>query len=577
MRRRRQRRVVVASFFALVAIGFWTPAWMDPSATGFGDWQFFHNQWEAGRVAVTRWGEWPLWNPFNCAGMTLWGNPQNQTLSPFFWLSPFLGSTIAIKIHLIGHAFVGMVGMYAFARSEVRLAGVPSALAAVAWGCSGTFAWDGGGGHSTFLGFWLLPLLLLSFRRAAEDPRWASITAGIFAMMLIDGATYVPAYAVLVLAFDGIVRFSRWRSRRGLVRSALIAGPLALMLGAVRAYPSLLTMQRNPRRDLSRVPDSVNLSELLEMLTTREHEWRWEGHEFVWGEYTAFIGFTVVALGVVGLLLSLGRGRAWLSFGAILFGAYTLGNAGDYAPWTLTQLLPVYDNLRVPARFAVVFLFYFTLCAGVALDAIQKRLSRWKFWRVAVPVLILLGAGTDLFIVNIDSSPNWRGDAIYADSPYGKFFVERGVHHSRSYASLPQRNRGTRYCREAVYVRVPRGMWIGNVPQVRLAGSQGTVHDWDRTANTVWADVEVSEPTVMTINQRWDWDWVSDVGTVAEEAGMLAVHVPAGRHRVVARYAPREIPWLVALMAIGLALAFLNWRLGTAARWASLRRKILRR
>ncbi|MBW2464787.1 MAG: hypothetical protein JRH11_24270, partial [Deltaproteobacteria bacterium] len=183
MRRRPIRRAVIAVFFALVAVGFWTPAWMEPSATGFGDWQFFHNQWEAGRVAVVRWGEWPLWNPFNCGGVTIWGNPQNQTLSPFFWLSPLIGSTVAIKAHLIAHAFIGMVGMYALSRREARLSVVPSAFAAVIWGCSGTFAWDGGGGHSTFLGFWLLPLLIYSFRRAADDPRWSSVVGIIFAAM----------------------------------------------------------------------------------------------------------------------------------------------------------------------------------------------------------------------------------------------------------------------------------------------------------------------------------------------------------------------------------------------------------
>ncbi|RLB51943.1 MAG: hypothetical protein DRJ42_15945 [Deltaproteobacteria bacterium] len=549
---------------------------MDPSVTGYGDWQFFHNQWEAGRVAVTRWGEFPLWNAFNCGGITIWGNPQNQTLSPFFWLSPLLGSTLAIKIHLVAHAFIGMLGMYAFGRREARLSAVPSALAAVAWGCSGTFAWDGGGGHSTFLGFWLLPLLLYSFRRAAEDPRWASVVAGVFAAMLIDGATYVPAYAVLVLAFDGLVRLGAFRSRRGLVRSALIAGPLALMLGAIRAYPSLLTVRRNPREDLSRVPDSVDLAELFEMLTAREHEWRW-GHEFVWPEYGAFVGYTVVALGVVGLVLSLRRGRAWLSLGAIVFGAYTLGNSGDYAPWTLTQFLPIYDNLRVPSRFAVVFLLYFCLAAGVTLEAIQKLLSRWRFWKVAVPVLILVGAGTDIFIVNIDTSALWGGDAIYADDPFGKYFVEGAAHHSRSYASLPQRNHGTRYCREAVFIRVPRGIWEGNEPQVRLAGDGAILRDWDRTANSVWAEVEVSEPTVMTINQRWDWDWVSSVGTVIDEGGLLAVRLPAGRHRVEVRYAPREIPWLVTLMVLGMVLALLNWRFGTDARWSALGRRILRR
>ena len=60
------------------ACALWSPAFFQLQATGFGDWQFFHHMWEAGYVALTRYGEWPLWDPYHCGGITIFGNPQSH-------------------------------------------------------------------------------------------------------------------------------------------------------------------------------------------------------------------------------------------------------------------------------------------------------------------------------------------------------------------------------------------------------------------------------------------------------------------------------------------------------------------
>ena len=65
----------------------WEPAFRAPAATGIADWPCFLHMWEAGRVAVTRFGEWPLWDPFHCGGVTLFRIPQSRVYGPLFPLA----------------------------------------------------------------------------------------------------------------------------------------------------------------------------------------------------------------------------------------------------------------------------------------------------------------------------------------------------------------------------------------------------------------------------------------------------------------------------------------------------------
>ena len=44
----------------LASLAYWAPALLAPGATGLGDWQMVHHNWEVGWVALTRHGEWPL-------------------------------------------------------------------------------------------------------------------------------------------------------------------------------------------------------------------------------------------------------------------------------------------------------------------------------------------------------------------------------------------------------------------------------------------------------------------------------------------------------------------------------------
>ena len=83
MTRGARRRAFGLGALSTIAMAiYWAAAFEHAHATGYGDWQWFHHMWEAGRTAIVRWGEPPLFDPHHCGGVPLWGNPQAQVYSP---------------------------------------------------------------------------------------------------------------------------------------------------------------------------------------------------------------------------------------------------------------------------------------------------------------------------------------------------------------------------------------------------------------------------------------------------------------------------------------------------------------
>lgn len=575
MDRTRALRAVAVGVVALAAAaGYWSPALVHLDETGFGDWQQFQHQWEAAWVTVMRWGEMPLWNPFHCGGVTLYGDPQAQAYGPFFWLVFPLGTTLGLKAFLILHTAIGLAGMYVFARKQLGVGVAPAILAAVVWGMSGFFAWHGSGGHSAFLPFYFAPWLLLAWRKAAEDPRWSVAVAAIMALVLFEGGVYPFPYFALLLGFDALVRLGVPGERRGVVRAGVLAGVLALFLGAFRLLPILETLELYPRPTSGN--DSVSFSELVAMLTAREHAYRF-GHEYVWAEYGTYIGWVALIVSLAGALVAWRRGQRRLVAGALLFGGLTLGYASSWHPWAILHELPPFDSLRVPSRFAVLFTFYLGLLAAMALEAFRGWLGEWRLrrgldWaRRAAPWLLVAVVAADIVASNMPTIDRWRERPLPPEMLADRHYHLLPSSQYGRYASFPALGVGNRGCYTGMEYRAARGLWEGDVPQVRIEGAPGEVRDEGRTANTMWAEVTLEGEGRVVFNQTWAPGWQASRGRLEEDAaGRISVVVPAGQHRLELEYAPRRLATGSILSVIGLALSVLVLLLGRRERFERL-------
>lgn len=576
-RRRGTRSLALGAAF--LAFVFWAPAFHHLEASGFGDWQWFHHMWEAGRIAIERWHEVPLFDPHHCGGVPLWGNPQSQVFAPTYlmFVLPF-GTTIGHKLFVVFHAAVGIAGTYLYARRELRLAEIASVFAAVVFTTSGFFTWHGAGGHATFLAFYYGPFLMLAWRRSARDYRYAAVVALIMSLVVFEGGHYPFPYFIVWMTFDLAVRLLvKGHGRLRAIGNALLAGVLTGLVSAMRIVPILLAVLAHPHP----VPDSdsLTLDEILFILTRRDQsQWTYTGHQWVWPEYGAYVGYAALGLAAIGLVvLALETARlrpprprielAVLVLGAILFTAMAQGNAGPHHPWPLLQELPFYRSIHVPSRWRVMILWHVAILGAFTIDAIERStrgidLRRpWQRVAAALPIVLLVGVTADVWSVSWTVLDRWNGPAIGEAAPEPHFHLVAGGNYFGDYANYPSENVGTRECYDPIPWDVSTALWLGDAPFARVATlAEGQVLDSGRTSNTLWAEVDLQTPARVIFDQNYFADFVSDRGTVVDDMGRTAVDLPAGRQRVTLRYAPRDLPYVVATTMVGLLLALLVLR-----------------
>jgi len=550
------RRVVQSLIVGctLLAFGYWWPAFANLTATGFGDWQMVHHNWEVGRVAVERYHEWPVFDPYHCGGVSILGNPESQIFSPLFPLSFVVGTTIATKIFLVVHTAIALLGMLAYARRILGASWQASLLAAVVFAGSGFFAWHCAGGHATFASFAFLPLLHLWLREGEKRTAPVIAAGSLLAVAIAEGGTYPYPYMLISLGLASLVRLVESpaegiRSLRALATSTLISVGFA----AFRLVPIAATLTRVPRTIGS--VDRTPLAELAMMLTARDHEWHVPGHEFVWPEYATYVGIPVLVLVGIGIARAGSRRTRALVVAHVVLGfAVALliaGNASDMYPWPLMRRLPVFDSLRVPSRFLVVLTFHLGVLAAIGLDAIDpRRFARGRLALGILASLVVIGVATDIVIVTRPIVNRWDRPPI-DESLVAEERFYRNVPYDAVYASLPARNESTTAC----YVGgmnwpVSPSLRVGRVPFARSNDADAVLELVRETAASHRIRYRSTRPVRVVLNQNFDPAFRSTLGSVVEQDGLLAVDLPAGSRTFDVAYDARD-----GLVGLGVSLA----------------------
>lgn len=579
MRRALRASALVASS-TLVTLFLYEEVLHDVQATGWGDYQEYHHLWESAWIAMTRYGEWPLWNPFQCGGITQYGNPQTQVFHPLFYLSLLLRPTVALKVFLLVHATAGVAGAYLVARSVMRQSIPASALVAVGWAGSGYFAWHCGTGHANFIAFYLTPWIVYGWRRAMRDVRWGMLVGLVMSLAVLAGGVYAFPFFVFLVAHEAAWALRARTSRRRVIPVGALAVVVTVLVGGVRLIPILADLQHHPRDQIS--VDYMDPGMLLRALTVQDLTWPMPpipGHPWLWVEYSQYIGWPILALAIYGAVLAARRrGARWLLSGALLFGLLTMGNFAAWAPWTWIHRLPIYDSLKVPSRFGVLMLLHVALLAGLGVDGIARRVRelaprrpRAALYGAAIASAIaLLGIADVSRMHRAALDGKWRDPPISRSLPLPYFVATRpearlgaGEDENPVPAWFPQLNLGSGYCYSGMRYHGALGLWQGPLPQVRTGPGVGRLLDEGHTTSTVWAVVEVPQPSLLTFNRTWAPDWVSNYGRVERDSlERMTVVVPPGHHRVVLEYRPPTLAPALLATLLGLLLCVIVVRLG---------------
>ncbi len=548
------------AFFTLVAAGAVWPYLR--TAGAFNDFRDAHVLWlyeDAARRSVVDFGQVPLWNPDFCGGLPALGTPQSRFASPTFLLTLLLGTTRAEPLTLFVMVLVALAGAYRYAR-ERRASPLGATLAAPAFGLMGIFACAPFLGWLGFLGFALLPWVLVGTRWAARgEVKGAVLVAFATTWMVGFGGTYVAPISLAACALE--VALLAVAARGRLAYATLgVALVLSLGLGAFRLWPVWEELQRAPRviAGLS----ALSFDALGGLLFGT---WPLFGSE-TW--YLVGVPATVVAA------LALLRRRRVASV-AVAFGVWlwvALGSAATPSLYNLLRRLPLFSLLRNSERFLVPAVLMMSVAAALTVTDFQARLRLRPRTRRAGR---LSAAGWLVAVGGLLLSIPWLGQNFVLAANKRALVpppveIQQPFHQARgnrwAAALFGPMSRGSLACWEAYAVPQAAKLRADAASESWLADpTAGQLVEQRWTPQQLDFHVALERPTRLIINQNFHRGWKSAAGSVVSDEGLLALELPAGTRDVSLRFAPTSAvggAW-VSVLACVLALALLRWRVST--------------
>lgn len=560
------RLVILALAGLLIALLGWWPMIAQYPHTPELDGQYSFYQFEIGKAIISRYHEFPLWNPYDCRGIAHWDFPESMGASPLLLLGFWLPPLIQYYLWNIIHCAAGFVGMWLLVRDDLKLSRIATFAAATAWALGAAHTAQYSTGHVMMAGFWNFPLLLFLWRKA-EHSVGAAIGVGVvLTWMIFDGGTYPVPFCVLLLVLEAATRLTSLARARAVVVSGLITGATGILLAAPRLLPIAKQfsghVRPNPYPDVDGI---TNMGNVKSMFLMRQTQWSLHlpGQQYVWNEYIAYLGIAGFLIAIVGMCIAATR-RRWLVVLTLLTFVLMLGHFANWAPWHIlqTRVFP-FTSMRVASRFRFFMTAFAALFVAIAIDELPPLVGRFagpsraKIARVAVIGLAFLSAG-DVMGFGYDMLTARFGWAPPVEVEASPRFYYGGPGLTPVFTDQPRQNRAWTGCRAvswAFYENAP--VWTGDVPQARAADANATVANVHRTPNRFSFETDVKAPTArIRLNSAYGDGWRTNVGTVVNDGDLLAVDVPEGHHVVRLRYWPNYLTlglWMAFAGIVGIA------------------------
>lgn len=495
------------------------------------DWDYISaSQWAA-YWTVDQYHQFPLWNPFECGGMPLLGDPQSHLLTPWFFLTMMFGPVVGLHLEVILYCAIGWAGGFVLGR-VIGLRRISAICTATAFAGSSWFFLRASEGQFPFLGMAYLPWILAAGWAASERGklRYAALCGGLLAVSFFEGGPYPPLFGGLTLALVMVSQAAVRLSLRPLL-ALVLAAVFAAGFGAVKFAPAIQVIESHPH------PTDQGYSNTIYALTQGLFSRNQDRNRFgvnAWGfwESGAYVGlFALIALAA----LRFPRGAfPWVVAAIFLFYA-ARGYTGEQCVWVWLHRLPMWSSTRLPSRILIPFALTVAVLAGIGIDAICNRGSPAT---LAVSVLLVIIGGVDLLLVGPPNLHYVLSNVCGPGPSHGEFAQ------SMREGAVPQSavirdHQGVVNC----YVGIdwPTNVKGWNQPGYRdeqylLDAGTVTLARW--SPNRLEYTVDAPKPSVLVVNQNYDPSWriTSGPGQILSQDGLLAVRVPAGKSRIVLRY-----------------------------------------
>src|SRR3989344_2622970 len=181
------------SVLIVLSITLFILVFKNPFYLGFQDWDQHYAFAYANNLALIKYNQLPLWNPYHCGGISQVGNPQNNFFSPFYLPVFLFGPVIGFKFQFYIFMFAGLFGFYFLGR-YLKISKTGSLLAAVIYAYSGLFIGPFASGMTVFFPLTLLPFFTLALFKALESQvylKYSVISGCLLALIFLSGFHYI--------------------------------------------------------------------------------------------------------------------------------------------------------------------------------------------------------------------------------------------------------------------------------------------------------------------------------------------------------------------------------------------------
>lgn len=509
---------------------------------------------EAARTSVVSFHQFPLWDPYYCGGIDGLGTPQSRFVSPTFLLTLIFGTLRGEALVAFFMFWLGLEGAFRYARSR-GATHLGAGLAAPMFALSGFFAVATALGWYQFFGFELLPWAAWGLRRAIKGDRSGVVVCALsLAWMVGFGGTYPAPMAALWCAFE-VIEFSLkqipeaqkkgsttppekadWPAIRRATLMVVAAAFLALGVAAVRLWPIAYTLAVAPRiigGSPGNNPFSILRALLLQISPDEYGDFAIGGTFLVGGLAAVAVGASLARIKRAAPMVIVATVAIWLA----------AGYAAKISLFALLKRIPIYQTLRYPERFLVLFALPAMVLAAMGIAHLQV-MSRRKKWGAAVLGIasFLLLANLGPLISNAHAAANGRpmvAPPRPGDHAPDDFRQARGTRWAIAY--YPSMARGSLSCYDAY--PVPQSPLLrGDLKNEEYFKdpNAGTVTRTSWTPNKIVLDVDAKKAARVMVNTNFHVGWHSDYGTVVDDKGLLAIDVPEGHSSLTLNFLPRE-------------------------------------
>jgi hypothetical protein len=526
--------------------------------------------WElANKITVLRYHQLPAWNPFWCGGTLGVAAPEDIFFAPDNLLRLFFDVGIARHLSVILGMALGAEGTFRLARASGS-SGLASLGAALIFGLNTAFPlWVGNGFFNFIVGFGLMPWVGWCLVMGMEKPAYRYLGGFFLAWIFLSAGTYPAPYTVMLVGFltFALAAMSARDGASGWVKpfeSATVLGVIFALLACAKFIPLMLFL-----RQFSRTWNPIESF----------------GAPAIFGNFTAVHIPLLILAGLAPLTRD--RWAVVFTLGAGFFFVMAMGDFDPMSPYHIVKQLPLFKQLRSPERHIVVVFLFLALGAARTITVIEDAVPRLvslafgarSFADLPKPLRFLaVGLGTAFVALAFgpkyaqmvkESGPSYAFVQFSYEAPrtYEQPFRQHRGNRRDGHA-FPAMNMGSIYCITGIPVPESRAL-RGDLEQEEypLDPQLATVRRVSWSPNVIVLDVDARRATRVIVNQNHHVHWRPSVGRLVSHQGLLAVDVPAGRHRLELRFVDRALQASITVSLVTL-LALLVVALAYFARWA---------